>query len=156
MERPVYLISLKPVFARQIFEGTKKYELRRKVGRIEPGSLLLVYESAPVKALTGVIEVGRVEVLEADVVVSMIRRGELEGCDEADVEYVIGERPVLVLEVVAYKRFPRPIGLEELRRLVPGFRPPLSYIKIDKGGKYSRLLEEVKEILLNTRSTPHS
>lgn len=55
------LLSIKPQYAKKIFDGTKTVELRRiKPKHLNDGDLILVYESAPVKALMGAFEVEKV------------------------------------------------------------------------------------------------
>ncbi len=143
----VYLLSIKPWFAKQIYEGIKKYELRRKVGVIEPHSDVIIYESAPVKAVTGVMKVGEVRVLPPEKVELMVLSGELKGCGEADLKYVSGERPVLVIEVIESKKLRRILTLEDLRAIIPGFKPPLSYIRLDYREKYVKLVEKVFSLI---------
>lgn len=128
MRRPCYILSIKPVFGEQILSGAKGYELRRR-GRFEPGSAIVLYESSPVRAVVGEFRAGRVFRVELGELLEMLRRGELRGCGEADVPYVLGARRAVVIEVVDPVRYPRPLGLAELRVLVPGFRPPLSYAR---------------------------
>ncbi len=58
---PIYLISIRPVYAYQIFRGTKRYELRRGVaGQIPEGAVMVVYASGNVRAIIGEFRVGAV------------------------------------------------------------------------------------------------
>lgn len=50
------LLSVKPRFADQIMAGTKRVEFRRSWAR-EPVELLIIYSSAPVQRIVGVVEV---------------------------------------------------------------------------------------------------
>jgi len=131
LRRPCYLLSIKPLFGEQILSGVKGYELRRR-GRFEPGSIMVLYESTPVRAVVGEFKAGRVFRVELGELLELLRRGELRGCGEADVPYVLGARRVVVIEVVDPVRYPRPLSLAELRRLIPGFRPPMSYARFDE------------------------
>ncbi len=139
----VYLLSIKPWFAEQIYKGVKKYELRRKVGGLKPNSYLIIYESAPVKAVTGVVKVGNIKVLSPREVEALVLAGKLEGCSEEDLKYVTGHRPVLVIEIVEHMKLKRALKLEELRTIANGFKPPLSYIRVDGKERYAKLIEEV-------------
>lgn len=49
----VALMSIKPCFAAEIFEGRKRYEFRRVRVSLGPGDTVVVYESAPVSLVTG-------------------------------------------------------------------------------------------------------
>ncbi|WP_420266005.1 ASCH domain-containing protein [Candidatus Magnetominusculus dajiuhuensis] len=54
------LISIKPEYAKMIFDGTKTVELRRKFPKLERRCLAFVYATAPVKALIGVCQIEKV------------------------------------------------------------------------------------------------
>ena len=47
------LISLKPKHAANIFEGEKTVELRKRRPRIEPGTRIWIYATAPTAAIKG-------------------------------------------------------------------------------------------------------
>jgi lj965 prophage protein len=46
------LMSIKPKFVKQIFEGTKLFELRKKIFRREVKTII-IYESSPTKKIVG-------------------------------------------------------------------------------------------------------
>ena len=52
------LISIKHQYAAQIFTGTKTYELRKCQPHVEVGTPMLIYESSPIKRITGVAYYG--------------------------------------------------------------------------------------------------
>ncbi len=143
----VYLLSIKPQFAEQIYKGVKKYELRRKIGDLKPNSYLIIYESAPVKAVTGIIKTGNIRVLSPREVEALVLAGKLEGCGEEDLKYIAGHRPVLVIEIVEYTKLKRALKLEELRTIIDGFKPPLSYIRVDGKERYAKLIDEVFRLI---------
>ncbi len=47
------LLSIKPEFADKIFDGTKKYEYRRKIFKRQDVDKIIVYASSPVKQIIG-------------------------------------------------------------------------------------------------------
>ncbi|MEE9214488.1 MAG: ASCH domain-containing protein [Thermodesulfobacteriota bacterium] len=47
------LLSIKPEYAEKIFEGTKKYEFRKRVFSINQANKVIVYASSPVKKVVG-------------------------------------------------------------------------------------------------------
>lgn len=62
-EKAAALMAIRPEYVEKIHQGTKTFELRRKIGReIVEGEipLIVVYSSAPVKSIVGIIEVLRV------------------------------------------------------------------------------------------------
>jgi len=58
-ERPI-LLSVHPEYARLIYQGTKRAELRRRRPAAKLG-VVLVYETAPVSRVTGWFRVDRIE-----------------------------------------------------------------------------------------------
>ncbi len=58
------LLSIKPQFAEQIFDGSKRYEFRRKVFRSPSVKKIVVYVTAPVSSVVGEFEIE--EVIELD------------------------------------------------------------------------------------------
>ena len=65
-ERPI-LLSLHPEYARLIYQGTKRAELRRRRPAAKLG-LVMVYETAPVSRVTGWFRVDRIETAPRNVV----------------------------------------------------------------------------------------
>src|SRR2546423_13749915 len=54
MPKPRYLfLPLKPEWALAILDGTKKYELRTKRPAIQPGDVVVLYATSPLRAVVG-------------------------------------------------------------------------------------------------------
>ncbi|MHC1781243.1 MAG: ASCH domain-containing protein [Anaerolineaceae bacterium] len=60
MSSNVLLLSLRPKYAKQVFSGTKKIELRRVKPKLNEGDTVLVYVSSPVKQVWGTFTVARI------------------------------------------------------------------------------------------------
>jgi predicted transcriptional regulator len=56
----VVLMSIKPCYWARILDGSKRFELRRRLPHLTCGALVVVYASAPEKALVGYFYVERV------------------------------------------------------------------------------------------------
>ena len=52
------LISIKPQYAAAIYTGIKTYELRKCQPNVEVGTPMLIYETSPIKRITGVAYYG--------------------------------------------------------------------------------------------------
>ena len=137
------LMAIKPLFAERILNGIKKYELRRKVFPLYSGDRVIIYESSPTKAIVGEFIIGKVFEYSSSEVIRMIRRGQLPGSDEEDIPYVTGERSILVLEVIKPLRYSQPIPLELIKKWIPKFRPPISYMVV-RDKKLLLLIEQWK------------
>ena len=116
------LISIRPIFADAIFNGSKTVELRRKIPPIAAGVRLWIYVTKPVGAVKGVAEVS--EIIDGspdDVWRACAGRA---GLDRAhfDAYFHGSERAFgLVLRNVN-SGVPAPIEL--LKTLRPSFHPP--------------------------------
>lgn len=139
----LYLMSIKPLFARQIYSERKGFELRKR-GRIKEGSRIILYETAPLKAITGEFKAGRILLLKFSDVYRMIVEGKLRGCDKRDLDYVRGGDKIQVIEILNSKEYNVFLRLRDLRALVPRFVPPRSYIKLNKE-KYRPLIRVINE-----------
>ncbi len=131
---PLYLISIKPHYAYQIFRGTKKYELRRGVsGQIPEGAVMIVYASGHVRAIIGEFRVGRVIHGNASEVWDHVVRDRSSGIGGDAWRYIRGSSRAMALEVLEPRMYPRRVTLEEIRRIIPGWNPPLSYKLLREG-----------------------
>jgi len=131
---PVYLISIRPVYAYQIFRGTKRYELRRWVaGEIPEGSVMVVYASGNVRAIIGEFRVGAVVRGTAEHVWSTVMSDRESGVRGDAWHYIKGSDKAMALQVQEPRLYPRKVTLEEIRRIIPGWNPPLSYKLLREG-----------------------
>ena len=51
------LISIRPQFANEILDGSKRYELRRRDGAVSAGDELVIYSSSPTRCIVGTCKV---------------------------------------------------------------------------------------------------
>ena len=116
------LISIKPKYAAQIFAGTKTYELRKCQPHVEVGTPMLIYESSPVKRITGIAYYG-------GTIVDKPWRIWYHLCYSLGIEYkpfmdyYKTDRFAYAWKVNKAKRFDCPIQLSDLNLT----RPPQSY-----------------------------
>jgi len=125
-EKRTLLLSIRPKFAEMIFNGSKRVELRRRRPRICAGDKVYVYMSSPVRALVGEFIVQRVLSSSVDDLWDIVR--DCAGITQEHFEeYYSGTDLGCAIFVAESKRLPRPIELDDLRRIWSGFRPPQSY-----------------------------
>ena len=126
LTRPAVWISIKPRFAKAIFDGLKKYELRRIAPRVEPGSIALVYASAPIKSLVGAFRMRDIVVRPLDSLWSNV--GHHSAIDRAAYDsYFAGKENGAAITIGQTWQATRRWSLDELRSRWPAFRPPQSY-----------------------------
>lgn len=125
------LMSIKPHFAEEILSGKKKFELRARVAPLNSGDLVIIYASSPVKSIIGVFRAGKIFIGNYEEIINILRNYPKAGITEEDLKYIANrKRKVMAVEVLAPRRLSRPVALSEIRKLIPGFRPPVSYMKL--------------------------
>lgn len=117
----VAVFSFKPEVPPLLWDGRKQHEYRRnRAVSLEPGSLVIVYETAPVKAVTGCFIAGEVTVGDPARLVRL-ERGESRRLAQG---FLAGATQASAIEVVSTFHFAAPLALEPLTGLG---RPPMSY-----------------------------
>ncbi len=128
-------MSFKPLYARKIIDGVKDCEIRTYFGEIGSGDIVVVYASTPVKAVLGEFIVEDVAVGKFESVIEYLRMCcrmfDEDNWRFVNEHYVSSKRKLIVIKISSVERYRNPVTLETLKRLVPGFRPPISYTYID-------------------------
>jgi predicted transcriptional regulator len=132
MIRNAILLSIHPRHAGNIFGGTKTMELRRTCPKLNAGDLVLVYVSAPIKALMGAFTVGRVLVKTPEELWFDARGTAAVTKEEFDA-YFSGAALGYGICISDSWTLAQPVHLERLRELAPGFHPPQSFIYAPSG-----------------------
>ncbi len=127
MSSRAVIMSIKPEYAQSILAGTKTVELRRVVPRgLQEGDLVLIYASAPVKALLGAFKVGEVTKRRLPDLWRSVR-GRC-GITKTEFDaYYEGTDQGVCIPIAEVWRMEIPIKLGELRRSARGFHPPQSF-----------------------------
>ncbi len=126
-ERPI-LLSLRPEYARLIYAGTKRAELRRRRPAAKL-ALVVVYETAPVSRVTGWFRVDRIETAPLSLVWRVYHDHLAISWDEFK-QYLAGCLTPTVLTFSTRRCFRR--GLP-LRTSTGISRPPQSFCYLDLG-----------------------
>lgn len=153
------LVSVRPRYAEKIYSGEKRVELRKVRPPVSAGSLVLLYESAPIKALTGLFVVGGLE-SEAPPQVWAKYSG-CAGVTREEFFSYFGQRSVgHAISIEAVRPFAHPIPLRFLASLWGGFHPPQVHRFVslenlrdlaDAFDTVSQQLESVRELAILPR-----
>lgn len=127
MSPDIRVISLKPIYAQRIIEGSKSIELRRRNLGITYGDVILIYETAPASMICGAFIAGKTLRLSPQGMWDKYR--ESLGIDrELYDAYLDQSGEVFGTEVI--KAFSLPdFKLDDLTTNFPGFIPPQSTLK---------------------------
>ncbi|WP_152950668.1 ASCH domain-containing protein [Brevundimonas sp. Bb-A] len=124
-----YLFSIKPEYCAQIFDGLKTVELRRRVSpKISVGSLMLIYETTPTKAVTGAAVITSVKAMPLR---SLWGLAEREGgiLRDAFFAYFDGLEDGFAIGLASAVQFPTPVPLNALTQYY-SLQAPQSYREI--------------------------
>jgi Uncharacterized conserved protein len=137
----LYLMSIKPVYARAVLEGRKRFELRRLAGLKPPeeGSTVVVYASGNTQGIVGEFRVGRLIIGSPEKVWELVGKGYYGVTSEAW-RYIEGAKRAVAIEVREPKTYASTVKLEKIRRIIPGWNPPLSYEELREGDPFYELI----------------
>ncbi|MEW9518760.1 ASCH domain-containing protein [Streptomyces tubercidicus] len=119
------LLSVHPRFATAILAGSKTVEVRRQRVAAPPGTLVLLYATAPTMALVGMARIAAVHVASPKEVWSAHRTQTGISRREYDA-YMTGATQASGLTMEAPHSFDEPVTLSALRA-AGAFHPPQSY-----------------------------
>jgi predicted transcriptional regulator len=123
------LISIKPKYADRILDGRKTVEFRKRTARIEPGTRVLIYSTAPCCAVVGEARISFREQLRLEELWQRYGKNAAIELSEFNAYYTDAEEGV-AFGIEDVRRYPEPVPLNALRDADDGFRPPQSYMKM--------------------------
>lgn len=138
------LLSLKPIYADLIFDGSKTAELRRRIVSQIENCEVFVYVSSPVRQLRGGFRVGQVwsgspeEVWKDVSGLAAVGKREFEA-------YYAGCSIAFALQITDVWTYMKPVGLSELRREFPNFVVPQSwrYVRAEEHPKFCPIKDQI-------------
>ncbi len=141
--RGLWSMAIKKKYAKKIFKGEKKWEIRKIVPvDMKEGDLVYVYVPKPIKAFVGTFEVGKIIREEINKLWEIV--GKDAGVEKEEFfDYYNSKywKEGVAIEIRNPKPFEVPVYLEELRKLDPEFISPQNIMKVDQ--KYVALIEHV-------------
>lgn len=118
-------IAVKPGYANKLISGKKDIELRKMKPNVQSGDYVIIYASAPVKAVVGFGKVKAIIMCSPQEMWN--KHSERLGIDKQGFySYYNGYNKAVGIEFEIIKPV-APIGLLELRTVDPNFHPPQIY-----------------------------
>ena len=150
------LFSLKPRYAELVFDGLKKFELRRRGLTLMRGRDVFVYVTSPVGKLRGGFRVGEVRTGTPDEIWAVVAHTACIEKPDFDAYYA-GRSIAYALEITEVWEYLDPVGLNELRDMFQNFVAPQSwrYVKLEEHELFLGMEcdKEDKTITLETKRT---
>lgn len=122
----IILMSIKPKYAAQIIRGSKTIELRRVAPNLNKSTVILIYESAPVKAITGYAFISGITKSSPSETWAQYA-GETQISKPEFDEYYQGADQAFAIHLKEAARLLEPISLADLRSEQILSNPPQSY-----------------------------
>jgi predicted transcriptional regulator len=120
------LLSIKPEFAKKIFEGNKRYEYRRTIFKRKDITKVVVYATSPVSQVIGEFEIE--QILHDHVESLWNQTKEYSGISQDVFFTYFGEKTTgYAIKIKNYKRYARPQSIKALY----GIAPPQSFAYVD-------------------------
>ncbi len=122
----VMLISIKPEFAEKIFNGEKSIELRKATPSVDPGDIIIVYCTLPVKAVIGYCRVESILKMAPEQLWQEYRNR--LGIDEKRYqEYYKNVDMAIGISLKEICRLDDDISLDVIKKEFPRFSPPQTF-----------------------------
>lgn len=137
-------LSFRPEYFKPLLYGIKKYEYRKRFCNEE--TLAYLYLSGKSRQVVGIMELGK------PIRLDLTREKYLEYPETLKrVDEYISKRDINAVPIKSLSLFEKPIELEEIRTIIPGFMPPQMYFILDNHPKLKELLENkpIKEKIFN-------
>jgi predicted transcriptional regulator len=119
------LLSVKPEFAKKIFNGTKRYEYRRTIFKSPHVKKVMVYASSPVKKVIGEFEIEAILNLDLDTLWAHTH-AEAGISKEYFFEYFKDKENGYAIKIKSYKEYEEPLCIQANFNA----HPPQSFIYI--------------------------
>lgn len=121
------LLSIKPEFAKKIFDGTKKFEFRKTIFKNKNVKKVIVYASSPVQKVIGEFEIEKIISKEIDAL--WIETQDYSGVsEEFFYEYFSKKEIGYAIKIKKAKKYRSPRKLQEEY----GIFPPQSFTYLRK------------------------
>ena len=136
------ILSLKPQYAELILSGEKTVELRNRVIRMEPGTVIWIYATKPVG---GIVALAELDSVVHDTPAEIWFRFEREMCiDRAHFDsYINNRESVSALILSSVRTLKHSVTLDWIRRSIGSFQPPQFYSRLSLDCRLSSALNGV-------------
>ena len=150
------LFSLRPQYAKLVFDGLKKFELRRRGLTLMGGRSVFVYVTSPEGKLRGGFQVGEVRTGTPEEIWQVVANSACIEKPDFDA-YFAGRNIAYALEITEVWEYSDPVGLSELREMFQNFVAPQSwrYVKPEEHELFLQMERDGldKDITLESKRT---
>ena len=133
------ILSLKPQYAELIISGEKTVELRNRVVRMEPGTVIWIYATRPVG---GIVALAELDSVVHDAPAEIWIRYEREMCIDKEHfdSYIDNRESVSALKLSSVRKLKHSVTLDWIRQSIGNFQPPQFYSRLSLDDRLSSTL----------------
>ncbi len=119
------LLSIKPEYVNEIFEGRKKYEFRRTIFKNPDIRKVIIYASAPISKVVGEFEID--EILKDDINSLWELTKDFSGIKkDFYYQYFMKKDEGFAIKIKSFKKYENPFMIGEI-----GKKPPQSFLYLN-------------------------
>lgn len=146
MSEKKILMSIKTKYADKILDGSKKWEFRKSIPKLEHSDTLdvVIYSSQGDRAIVGEFRVGRIARCSLKELMSITGYEDDPDAVSWFTAYYATRSLCSALEVTSPIKYGSPISLLDIRGRLRDFRPPQSFMYITPGSDLDNLISERK------------
>ena len=139
------IISLKPQYVELILSGKKTVELRNRIVRMEPGTVIWIYATRPVGGIVALAELD--SVVHDTPAEIWVRYGREICIDRAHFDsYINNRESVSALILSSVRKLKQSVTLDWIRRSTGNFQPPQFYSRLSLDGRLSSTLNNALRV----------
>ena len=139
------IMSLKPQYVELILSGAKTAELRNRIVRMEPGTVIWIYATRPVG---GIVALAELDLVVHDTPAEIWDRYGREICIDRDHfnSYINNRESVSALILSSVRKLKHSVTLDWIRRSIGNFQPPQFYSRLSPDGRLSSTLNNALRV----------
>ena len=131
MNKKVLILSIKPQYVEQIFNGNKTIELRKSLPSAKIGDTIIVYSTVPVKAIVGICKIDNI-IVETPENIWLKYSNKLGISDKEFWEYYKNSDKSIGIFISKICKFELRIPLSDIKKIHPSFQPPQCFKYISR------------------------
>ena len=146
MSEKKILMSIKTKYVNKILDGSKKWEFRKSIPKLEHSDTLdvVIYSSQEDKAIVGEFRAGRIARCSLEELMSITGYEDDPDAVSWFTAYYATRSLCSAIEVTSSIKYSSPISLLDIRGHLHDFRPPQSFMYITPGSDVDNLISERK------------
>ena len=139
------ILSLKPQYVELILSGKKTVELRNRIVRMEPGTVIWIYATKPVGGIVALAELD--SVVHDTPAEIWVQYGREICIDRAHFDsYINNKESVSALILSSVRKLKHSVTLDWIRRSTGNFQPPQFYSRLSLDGRLSSTLNNALRV----------